>query len=52
MLAVLTTRTALPAKSARVFCSPLMVVHGMFNRLSLMASGSADSQERSNIASN
>lgn len=33
-------------------CSPLMVVHGMFNRLSLMASGSADSQERSNIASN
>src|SRR3546814_8363025 len=36
-LAVLTTNTALPAKSARVFCSPLMVVHGMLSRLSLMA---------------
>src|SRR5450830_1404563 len=37
LLAVLTTRKALPAKSAKVFCSPLMVVQGMLSRLLLMA---------------
>src|SRR5471032_2724814 len=37
LLAVLTTKMALPAKSAKVFCSPLIVVHGMLSRLVLMA---------------
>src|SRR5690606_6045457 len=37
LLAVLTTNSALPAKSARVFCSPLMVVSGISKSALLMA---------------